>query len=247
MWRRKSEPRTQHRDAGDQQPLALRDLMIDARFHPVDRRQNHPDQQAVDAILRVRECRLKVAVRHREAARGEHHRADSAEHADNRPCAQAPAREQQQQRRQHEVKVFFDREAPGLGNRGAQIVLQVGQVLDQEGIPRMAPGQHVKGDQHVIRGPDAENPPDDKALCVDVACFGVLSKQQAAHQKTAQREEQIDAFAPKAFQRVLDNLNQKITGVNGMKVKPHHHDNGNAAHEIQLDGPACRYGSRPAE
>ena len=100
--------------------------------------------------------------------------------------------------------MFFDRETPGLGNRGAQIVLQVGQVLDQKRIPRMAPGQHMKGDQDVIRGPDAENPPDDKALGVDVTCFGVLPKQQAANQKAAERKEQIDAFTPKTLQGVLD-------------------------------------------
>jgi hypothetical protein len=143
--------------------------------------------------------------------------------------------------------VFFDREAPGLGNRGAQIVLQVGQVLDQKRIPRVSSSQHMKCDQHVIRGPDAENPPDDKALCIDVTRFSVLPKQQAANQKTAEREEQIDAFAPETLQGILDDVNQEVIGMNGMKVKAHHHDNGDAAHEIQFDSPAGCYGPRPAE
>jgi hypothetical protein len=150
-------------------------------------------------------------------------------------------------RRQHEIKVFFDRETPGLGNRGAQIILQVGQVLDQKRIPRMAPGQHMESDQHVIRGPDAEDPPDDKTLGVDMTFFRVLSKQQAANQKAAQCEEQIDAFAPETLQGIFDDLDQPVAGMNGMKMKAHHHDNGDAAHEIQLDRPAGCYGSRPAE
>ena len=80
-----------------------------------------------------------------------------------------------------------------------------------------------------------------------MACFGVLSKQQAAHQKTAQREEQIHAFAAETLQRIFNDLDQEIAGMNGMKVKAHHHDDGDAADEIEFDRPPGFCGSRPAE
>ncbi len=35
--------------------------------------------------------------------------------------------------------------------------------------------------------------------------------------------------------------------MNSMKVKAHHHDDGNAADEIEFDCPAGFRGSRPAE
>jgi len=95
--------------------------------------------------------------------------------------------------------MFFHRETPGLRDRRAEIVLQVREVLEKKCIPRMPPGEHVKYDQHVIRGPDAEHASHNEAACVDVACFGVLPQQQSAHQKAAQGKEEIDALSPEAL------------------------------------------------
>jgi hypothetical protein len=82
-----------------------------------------------------------------------------------------------------------------------------------------------------------------------VTGFGVLSKQQTAHQKAAQREKQVHAFAPEILQWVFNDLDQIIAGMNSMKVIAHHRDNRNAANEVKLDRPPGHlfYGSWPAK
>jgi len=95
----------------------------------------------------------------------------------------------------------------------------------------------MEQDKHVIRGPDLENTPDDEAPCIDTSCFRILLQQQPAHEKTAQRKEQVDALAAKAFQGIFDPADKRITGLDRVKVKAHYGDDRNAPHEVELDRP----------
>lgn len=143
--------------------------------------------------------------------------------------------------------MFLDRETPGLRNRGAQVVLQVREVLHEKTIERMPSHERMKGDQHVIGRPDLEDSPHDEAARVDFAVLGVLLEQEPADEKTAQREKQIDAFPAEVRERILRDRHYRGTGIDRAEVIAHHGDDRDAAQKVEFDRARANDGFRPPE
>ncbi len=136
--------------------------------------------------------------------------------------------------------MFFHGKAPGLRNGGAEVVLHVREILVQEGAGRVAAGQHMEQDQGVVGWPDLEDAADDKAPRIHAAALRVLAQQQPPDQEAAQREEQVDPFAPEVLERILDQGDPLAAGADRVEVHSHHGNDGQPANKIEFDGPAGR-------
>lgn len=245
--RAEAEPRHETDDEGGEQRRSPGQPTIGAGRHPVDDGQHHSGEQAVDAILRISERSLEMALRDSHRPDGEHEQADEPERRENRSRAEAPSRKQEQHRRQEEIEVLFDGKAPCLRNRRAEIVLQVREVLHEKAARRMAMNDRMERDEDIVGRPDLEDAPHDEAVRVDRSALCVLPEQQAADEKTAQRKEQVHALPAEVRERILQDRYDRQAGIDGAEVIPHHGDDCDPAQEIELDRPVANDRLRPSK
>ena len=107
--------------------------------------------------------------------------------------------------------------------------------------------ERMKCDQHVIGRPNLEYSSHDKATRVDFAVLGILLEQEPADEKTAQREEQIDAFPAEMRERILRDRHHCRTGIDRAEVITHHGDDRDAAQKVEFDRPRTNDGFRAPE
>ncbi len=71
-----------------------------------------------------------------------------------------------------------------------------------------------------------------------IAGFDEFLHQQTADEKSAQDEEEIDAHPADFFEEGFKSLDHWIGDGNGAEMKLHDRQDGDTAHEIELDYPA---------
>src|SRR5580658_3150132 len=106
------------------------------------------------------------------------------------------------------------------------------EVGEQEGVQGMLADDHLDEDIKIIGRPNLQAATKQEPLGLNCAGALVLLQQQAAHEKTAQDEENVNARLPHEIARRLQSAKHGMANGRQSKVMRHHHKNGDPSDEI---------------
>src|SRR5262249_12956560 len=253
----KTHGRDERNADGEERQGSRADGEEDGAIEVVEVTEEYAEKQTVDPEVRGEHMHAGgVRVVEERQAQRETDRGDDRSDDRNEPqgpLARADAEGDADGNGDHEIEVLLDGEAPRVSRVG-EVVLQVKDPGEhaRERRPEVAVRvdegvlQEITGEKHVIRRPDLEPPAEKEPAHVDPIVGAQLLEQEAADEKAAEDEEQIDPRPADAAPDQRDRSHPAVSAGRGLHVPADDEEDRHRAEDVELDRTTRPCGRRAA-
>src|SRR5215469_4595854 len=195
--------------------------------------EEHRKQYTIANAVETRMCwqKYEMAVGHKPVAKRDFQCADSKEKPEEASNRRLATRSNHHAESKEQIAMLFNSQTPGMRN-AADIVLDIEQVAPEER-KGAVPSKKHDGEIKVVLRPDFEATTDEETFAVDATAHFPLLHKQAADKESAENKENVDAN--NADMVLISEPEAEGSERRTAGVKVHHHQDGNAANEVELD------------